>query len=189
MPLTPPKARISSPVENQPLRGWQRLNVAPLTSTAALSAGTTYVHLLPASLPADSASLVSFPAEPSFDLDLCVCAGAGVAAETVDLRIWGVSEITDIGEYAVDYVATLRATLGSAAVATGSKLPVPGLWAGTWAVTNHHLPTAPTLLYDLANHKAVVRIRHNFNGFIINTVNSAASRNVFVLGRFVNGNK
>lgn len=189
MPFTQSKARLNSPIERQPLTGWSRLNIAPLTSTAALSATTTYTHLLPAGLPADSASLFSFNAEPTYDLDLCLLAGAGVATETVDLRIWGLTEITDVGEYAVDYVGTLRATLGSGAVATGSKLPNPGLWASTWAVTDHELPAAPALIYDPTNHKAVVRIRHNFNGFLVNTINSSASRNVFVLGRFVNGSK
>jgi hypothetical protein len=187
-PFSRSKARVSSPVENQPLIGWKRLNETALSSTAALSAGTTYVHLLPGGIPAPSASLFTFDAEPTFDLDLCLYAGAGVAAETVDLRIWGITEITDIGEYAIDYVGTLRATLGSAAGVAGSKLPT-GLWAGTWAVTDHELPVAPTLIYDVANHKAVVRLRHNFNGFIVNSINSAASRSVFVLGRFVNGNK
>lgn len=183
------KARVTSPVENQPLSGWKRLNTALLTSNASLSAATAYVHLLPSGIPADSGAVFSFDASPTYDLDLALLAGAGTATETVDLRIWGLTEITDIGEYAVDYVGTLRATLGTAAVATGSKLPAPGLWAGTWAVTDHELPTAPTLLYDVSNHKAVVRLRHNFNGFIINSQASAASRNVVVLGRFVNGSK
>jgi hypothetical protein len=183
------KARITPPIERQPLTGWQRLNTIALTSTAGLSAAGTYVHLLPTGIPADSVSVFSFDAEPTFDLDLCLLAGAGVAAETVDLRIWGITEVTSVGEYAVDYVGTLRATLGTATVQTGSKLPNPGVWAATWAATDQELPTAPALIFDPANHKGVVRIRHNFNGFIINSQASAASRNVVVLGRFVNGSK
>lgn len=186
------KARISSPVENQPLVGWKKLHLAPLTSTAALSGATTYIHTLAAGLPTDGAAVFSCNADPTFDLDLTLIVGGGASTETVDLRIWGISEQTDTGELLMDYVGTFRATAGTGALATSSRLALPstaGVWAGAWAVTDHELPATPGTIYDPTNHKAVLRLRHNFNGLLINSVNSAASRNVFVLGRFVNGNK
>lgn len=189
MPFNTSKPVATPPVERQPITGWKRLNPVLLTSTAGVLADNTYVHLLRNGLPADNNALFTFNAEPTYDLDLCVLAGAGAATETVTLKLWGINEVTDIGEYAVDYVGTVVATMGTATVTTGSQLPNPGVWAATWSITNHELPTAPTPLYDPANHKGVLRLRHNFQGFIVNSVNNTASRNVVVLGRFVNGSK